>query len=376
MLSNPLKRALAEAILKFNEYQFAKYKASSKEVKLKDVVRIVHPRPNTKEQSELLKKIIEDTLATPETWEVYISTHGSSKETWEQIMPKMPIMATLRNLRNFCKVKANIDQVVQKLTNEKEIRYSKQFPYRFWSAYKSLQDAMTKGEIPAENSFDATRLMEAVNTAMDISVKNLPRVPGTTFMTADNSGSMDSPVSEKSIVCRREIADLLQAMAYRICDNAITSVFGESFAIVPVIQQSTILDNMQRFFNTDVGHSTNGFLAFKWLLDNQVKVDRILMFSDMQLYHSASWLGNEGTVAEYLRQYRFDVNPKVKFYSFDLAGYGTLTVPEPETYLIAGWSDKVLDFINLNENKGISAVKKVEDYIPRSMKKKEEDEEN
>lgn len=369
MLSNPLKRALQEAIHKFNEYQFGKYKAEDKAVKLRDVLRIIHPKPRNKEESELFKRILEGTLKTPETWEVYISTYGSSKKTWETIMPKMPIMATLRNLRNFAKFGCDIEPVIKKLNNERIILRSKQFPFRFYSAYKALSSAIREDEIKAEYLPIAQRLMEAVENAMEISVKNLPYLPGITFMTADNSGSMHSNISKKSKVMYVEIADLLQAIAYRISDQAITSVFGQDFAIVPVSHKSTIMDNMLKFMNTNVGHSTNGFLAFQWLLDNKVKVDRILLFSDMQLYQSRDWVGSS-TVAELLRKYRGIINPKVKFYSFDLTGYGTLKVPERETYLISGWSEKVLNFIELNEKKGISAIKKVENYDPFKSRKK------
>jgi len=363
MLSNPLKKGLAEAIHKFNEYHFAKYKARDKAVKMRDVLRIVHPKPRNKAESALFKRILDNTLRIPDTWEVYISTHGSSRKTWEHILPRMPVMATLRNLRNFSKVGANVDPVVRKLTDEQSILRSRQFPFRFFSAYRALGDAMTKNEIPAENHHIAQRLMDAVQEAMEISVKNLPYIKGITFMTADNSGSMHSPLSERSTVQYCEIADLLQAMAYHISDNAITSVFGQDFAIVPVSSKSTILDNMLKFMNTDVGHATNGFLAFKWLLDNKVKVDRILLFSDMQLYQTDDWTGNQ-TLAEILREYRATINKKTQFYSFDLTGYGTLKVPEPETYLISGWSTKVLSFIDMNESKGIKAIKKVEKYDP------------
>lgn len=367
MLSNPLKKALAEAIHKFNEYQFAKYKGSDKAVKMRDVLRIVHPKPLNQTESDLFKRILKNTLRTPDTWEVYISTHGSSKKTWETILPRMPIMATMRNLRNFCKYGVDIEPVIRKLTDEKTILNSKQFPFRFFSAYKALEQGIAENQIKPEHHIKAQQLMDALQVSMELSVKNLPYIKGTTFMTADNSGSMAGKLSQKSTVSYRDIADLLQAMAFHISDNAITSVFGQDFAIVPVSKKSSIIDNMQKFFHTNVGHSTNGFLAFKWLLNNNVKVDRILLFSDMQLYRTSDWAG-ESSVAELLREYRMKVNPKVKFYSFDLTGYGTLKTPEPETYLISGWSEKVLNFIELSENKGISAIKKVENYGPFNKK--------
>ncbi len=366
MLSNPLKKALQEAIHKFNEYQFAKYKGTGHIVTLKDFLRIVHPKPLNKAESELFKRILTDTLKVPKTWEVYISTHGSSKKTWEHIMPKMGIMAQLRNLRNFSKFGCDIEPVIRNLKNETVILKSRQFPFRFFSAYKALALGIQKGEIDGKYHSQAQRLMDAVQDAMEISIRNLPYIPGITFMTADNSGSMYSNLSEKSAVFYADIANLLQAMAYKISDQAITSVFGTDFAIVPVSQKSTIIDNMLKFKNTDVGWSTNAYLVFQWLINNQIKVDRILLFSDMQCYRKS--LISADSVASLLKLYRKTINPECKFYSFDLTGYGTLKTPEKDTYLIAGWTEKVLNFIELNERSKTSMLDEIEKY--KSSKKR------
>jgi len=364
MLSNPLKKGLQEAIHKFREYHFAKYKGRGKAVTMKDVLRLVHPKPRNEEESALFKKIIEGTLTPPKTWEVFISTNGASKKNWEIIMSKMGIMAQLRNLRNFAKYGCNVDSVIRNLNNETTILKSKQFPFRFFSAYKALAQGMR--EIPAKYHPLTQHLMDAVQDAMAISVKNLPVIPGITFMTADNSSSMGGLLSERGSVSYSDVANLLQAIAYRISDQAVTSVFGQEFAIVPVSQRSTIIDNMLKFKNTDVGHSTNAYLAFEWLLNNKIKVDRILLFSDMQCYRDSGY--STDTVASLLREYRASISPGCRFYSFDLTGYGTLKTPEKETYLVAGWSEKVLNFIELNETKGVSAVKKVEAYEPFKKK--------
>jgi len=367
MLSNPLKKGLEEAIHKFKEYHFAKYKAEDKAVKMRDVLRIVHPKPKDKQESDLFKRIIEGTLVPPETWEVYISTNGSSKKTWEAIMPKMPIMAKLRNLRNFVKFGCDVRSLIKDLTDEQTILKSKQFPFRFFSAYKALELAMQTETISPAFQESGMRLQEALEKALEISVKNLPHIPGTTFMTADNSGSMRSSLSPRSTVSYSDIANLLQAMAYYISDNAITSVFGDGFAVVPVNKKDGILNNMLKFKNTSVGWATNAHLAIDHLIKNRIEVDRILLFSDMQTYDSR-W-GGAG-VNPSLKKYRKLINPNVIYYSFDLSGYGTLTVPEKETYIISGWSEKVLNFIDLNEKKGISAIKEVEAYKPFNQKSK------
>jgi len=180
MLCNALKKGIADSFHRFDEYRFAKYNRKGA-VTLRDALRITHPKPISKEESSLFKRIIEDKLKIPDTWETHISGKGSTKETWEEIIPYMPIMATIRNLRNMAKVKADVSSVIKKLTNPEIIRKSKQFPFRFYSAYKMLQES---------GLTNVTKLMEALEKSIEISIDNLPEFEGVTFCTADNSGSM------------------------------------------------------------------------------------------------------------------------------------------------------------------------------------------
>lgn len=91
-LANSLKKGVALAFNKFDEYQFAKYNRKGA-ITFKDALRLVHPKAKTEEQQILFKKIKEDSLATPNTWEVVISGEGSTAENWNKIAPDMGIMA-------------------------------------------------------------------------------------------------------------------------------------------------------------------------------------------------------------------------------------------------------------------------------------------
>src|SRR2546426_1847480 len=173
MLSNPLKRGCDEAFENFDAYQLAKYDRDG-EVKLKDVLKIVHPKPKTPERSEIYRLLRERELPIPETWETYISVHGSTKENWEHILPKMGYMAKLRNLRNFLDKGVDLEPVLEHLTNRKAVRNSKQFPYRFFSAYRELEN-LPSPETPT--------VLEALETALEISVENVPEFKGTTFIS-------------------------------------------------------------------------------------------------------------------------------------------------------------------------------------------------
>ncbi len=366
-LPNSLKKGIADSFHKFDAYQFAKYDRDGT-VKLKDVLRLVHPKPRNEEESLLFKQIRDKTLPTPETWETVISVNGSTKENWESVLPKMGYMAKLRNLRNFIKVGVDIDPVIQHLTNPKAVKYSRQFPFRFLSAYKVVE------KYDGGDVYTKQKVLVGLANALNISADNLPRLPGRTFVTSDNSGSMESSLSHRSSVEYLDIANIMGAIAHKISDAAVSSVFAEGFEVVTMNPTDSILTNTDKMKQAGdrVGYSTNAFLALQYLLSNKIEVDRILLFSDMQCYstYGANSWGSFQTrgqsLVEQFELYKRQVNPNVKLYSFDLTGYGTVQFPQsdPNVVLLSGWSHRVLEFISRYEEFGTSLVQTIEAYTP------------
>ena len=101
-LSAQLKKGLARAFTKFDEYQLAKWN-KDKEITLRDVMFLCHPRPRNKEQEAIFYRLANDELQTPDTWETALSSGKDKKEQWERLLRenKLGAMALLRNLRNF-----------------------------------------------------------------------------------------------------------------------------------------------------------------------------------------------------------------------------------------------------------------------------------
>jgi 60 kDa SS-A/Ro ribonucleoprotein len=367
-IPNSLKRGIASAFHNFTEYQFGKYNKDGK-VKLRDSLRLTHPKPRNTEESELFKRIRDNTLATPDTWEVYISVNGSNKESWEYIEPSMPYMAKLRNLNNFLRKEVSLEtvkRVSEFLTVPKNVQYSKQFPYRFLSASKALEEEAS-GNTIAKQYF-----LNAVSQALELSVQNIPHFKGTTFVATDNSGSMTSAgPSAKSKIMNIEIGNVMGALAHKISDLGIASCFGSYFKVVSLNPRDTVMTNAQKLINTDVDHSTNAWLAIDYLIEKKIPVDRIMIFSDMQCYDSQTRYGygrygNSESLASSLKQYKRTVNPNVYLYSFDLANYGTSQFPEDETNvcMLGGFSDRVFEFIKLFEETGTGLVQKISQYQP------------
>jgi hypothetical protein len=108
-----------------------------------------------------------------------------------------------------------------------------------------------------------------------------------------------------------------------------------------------------------VGYSTNGYLVIEDLLNRREKVDKVMIFTDTQLWNSK---GTRNSFEDSWNQYK-SFHPSAKLYIFDLAGYGRqpLDIRQNDVYLIAGWSDKIFDVLNALEDKksAVEMIKKV-----------------
>lgn len=331
-MPNALRRGIADAFLNFKEYDFSKYKSSRNSVKLSDVVKIVHPKPKDDEQSDLYKRIIENKLTPPRTWEVVVSAKGSNKETWNAISEDMGFMALLRNLRNFeiHSAEKAISISVDKLTNASAVANSKQFPFRFLSAFKNVT---------------TTKVKDALRTSLELSVSNIPKIEGKSALLLDVSGSMHFNTSRNTNMKYYEIALLMGAMANKICSESIILPFATTSKFVELSNMDTVLTNQEKLqsLSAGLGGGTNGWHPINNLIENNIFVDRIMVFSDCQM-----------TGEQFLKsfdRYKSKVNNNAKLFIFDLAGYRTSLSPDyrKDIYTFSGWSDKMLQLMIITE---------------------------
>lgn len=344
-LPNALKKGLSDALRQFDAYQLAKYNRAG-EVKLRDVLRLVHARPETPERAALYQRVLTDQLAPPETWEVKISSQGSRAETWNAIAPKMGIMALLRNLRNFEKHDAQeaLLHAMAVFRDPHKVRASKLLPFRWLAAEREVSNSLLK---------------DALHEAMNLSLANVPVWQGRTAIFVDLSGSMNSHLSRQSKLMYVDVASLMGAMSTRLAQgDYVVGGFGETYRDIAISRHDSVLTNADKIRQTQVGHSTNAWLSLQALRKRKQVFERVLVFSDMQCYDS-HWGGH--SLAEEWQRYRREINPKAVLYSVDLAGYGRLQFPENESGVVqlAGWSDRLLDLISAFEN-GQNAVNLIE----------------
>lgn len=366
-LSKQLQKGLADAFNKFDEYQFAKYNRDA-EVKLKDALFLVHPKAKDEAQQVLFDKIVKDELKAPYTWEVELSVLGQQKfdstelkqaafrAKWEELIfsGKMGYMATLRNLRNILEADVSngaLNKVCEYLSDAKAVANSRQLPFRFLSAYRELKQ-LSNGR--------TGKVLEALEEAVLQSAANISGYDENTkvVIAADVSGSMQKAISAKSKVQNYDIGLMLAMLLQSRCENVITGMFGDKWKVISVAKKN-ILSNVDEFHRREgeVGYATNGYLVVKDLLKRNKVVDKVMLFTDCQLWN------NQGSehIADLWKQYK-KMAPGAKLYLFDLAGYGQapLNVQRDDVYLVAGWSDKIFDVLRAVEE-GSDAVKMIDE---------------
>jgi len=331
---NSLKKGFAKAFDKFDGYQLSKYRGENKEIKLVDIVNIVHPVPTVRNK-EALELLVKGELKSSDTWESKLSKAGQEAESEEDLAQlksdawgdlisskKIGYFALLRNLRNIIsQAPSVISDACELLTDENLIRKSRVLPFRFSTAYDEISKLGSSKEV--------RDVLVAINKALDISVCNVPKFDGETLVVMDVSGSMGGRPSE--------IASLFGAILAKTnsCDVMTFSTSAQYKQYNPMDSVLTIRNSF-RF----AGGGTN----FKSIFTTaNKKYDRVIILSDMQ-----GWMGYTTPSAEF-NQYKKRTNSSPFVYSWDLAGLGTLQFPENNVFALAGFSDKVFDVMKLME---------------------------
>jgi 60 kDa SS-A/Ro ribonucleoprotein len=189
------------------------------------------------------------------------------------------------------------------------------------------------------------------------------------LIAIDVSNSMKLPVSGYENVQRFDIAPLLAYSWKNRGDQVITGVMGNTWRPIdgpathfdgPVPPTLSAVDRFGRR-EGEAGYGINAWLVLQDLLRKRQVVDRVLIFTDCQLWGNRSFNQPAGTdLANWWRQYRRQIAPQARLYLFDLAGYGVtpLQFPEDGVCLLAGWQERMPDVLAALEK-----TKEVADFI-------------
>lgn len=356
-----VKRGIADAATRlYNEYTALKYDGQSRTIRMGDVIELTHPKPQAPWQSALFKFLVDNRhnrdeldlsmlpkialdkqlLALPETarqsafeqklpqdagwaWERVAGwlPGGLTAKVWEGVIPTMGYMATLRNLRNFDQ--AGISAAARKAVNAKlsdpeQVAKSLQFPYRFLSAWVNT---------------DSLNYATALETAADLSVKNIPAFEGRTLILIDTSGSMSwsSVGGERSKMLCSDVAALFgHALALRHAGQVDVVQFASTSAPVTVTKGGSLLRSVEKF-KTETGRCGGGTNTWQAIKKHFNGHDRIIVLTDEQSHDQGK-------------------NPGCFMHFVNLAGYRVSTAPkDSRTFAYGGFTDAMFSTMPLLE---------------------------
>jgi len=305
-IAGQVKKGLALAFGKFDAYALAKYNRPNA-IKLRDVLFLCHAKPKDAEQAAAWKQLIDGTLSSPDTWEVGLSGGGDKKETFTRLLKEKKLggMALLRNLRNMAEAKVDSGLVCESLA---EMNTSRILPFRFIAAARHAPQWET-----------------AIENALFRSLAEAPRLSGTTVLLVDVSGSMTSPLSDKSDMTRMDAACGVAICAREMCEDVRIYGFSTDCKRVPSRRGFALRDAISK--SCEWASTYLGGAVKKVNVDGSY--DRIIVITDEQSHDDVS-------------------NPTDKGYVINIAsyqngiGYGAWTH-------IDGFSEAVLKYIVASE---------------------------
>jgi hypothetical protein len=254
-LPKPVKRGIADAVQRlYSGKSLLKYDTASKGYRFGDVLNLVHAAPDPQKpwQGDLFQYALDrrhhaDTAVPPEsnrtltahrwlmqvpvderrdlitgpggaqhltdagmTWEALAGwlQGPMDKGAWEAVIPSMPFMARLRNLRNFDEAGVSdevAEQVAKQLADPEQVAKSRQLPMRFYSAF---------------NAAPSLRWGHALEKALTASLSNIPQLGGRTLILVDTSSSMHEAFSKDGSLMRWDAAALFGIALGRRCASA------------------------------------------------------------------------------------------------------------------------------------------------------------
>lgn len=315
-LSGQVKKGLASAFCKFDEYALGKYDRAGA-VRLRDVLFLSHARPVDAAQAELWKRLAQNELATPDTWEVSLSAVGSGKRTdeektadkckaWERLLVerKLGALALLRNLRNMHAAGVCEELVLEALANLKTDRV---LPFRFLAAARVTPQW--------EQTLEAAMFRAIEDRASTLR--------GHTVLLVDVSGSMNWALSHRSQMRRTDAAYGLAILLREIAEMVSIFTFSDKTVRVPDRRGMALRDALE----ASQPHSGTYLGAAVELVEKECRggYDRMIVITDEQSHDRVPAPNGKGYVVNIASNQNG-------------VGYGSWTH-------VDGWSEAIVDYI-------------------------------
>lgn len=302
-IANQLKKGLAKAFQKWDEYQLSKYNRDNP-IKLRDVLFLCHAKPKDEAQDALWKRLINNELKTADTWEVRLSSGEDKNESFKELLEshKMGKLAILRNLRNMsdCGIKKNL-VASELIRNTKEM-----LPFQYIAAAK-----------------ECPKWEDIVDPAMIAACSLKPKLKGHTIIFVDVSGSMDNNLSLKSRMTRMDAACAM-CILLRECTECEIFSFSEKLLPIPARRGIALRDAI---VSSQVHSGTYLGRCLEHVLKLDPMFDRFIVITDEQ-------------TADNIPQMR-----RGKNYILNIGNYPNGIGSKNQWTTITGFSEASIDFI-------------------------------
>lgn len=384
-IKNCLNMGLGDAISKFSEKALIKYDDSNFP-KWKDVLRWVKRKQGWPLSKELARYFTHGEVSPEGTpiaykrkllaskstfdeeaqrlakesfanWEVLSSQFATTPEgknaVWSFGVDNGLIgyMAMLRNVRNMLEAGVSgevIDKVCAKLSDRKQVMRSRQLPFRYIAAHNIVEN------LYGVDSMHAGRVLEAIETACDISAENVEALPGVTAIFADNSGSMRQPVSGRSNIDCATAANVLCGIIAKRAEKPYVAAFGTDVGPVTFSKRTPVLSIAKKVQKANTkGMSTNAHRCVEWMMSKGITPDRVIILSDMQCWNDTGYVWGYGSKSSYSnlpdawQAFRKGGGKDAWLHSVHLNGYGDNAIDpsDGKVSLISGFSEKIVNMM-------------------------------
>ncbi len=327
-----------------------------------DIVKMVHPKPATKEREALygyligrpydvekLPRLVREyeafksgsSASVPDVPFQMLTSLELSDDAWLGIARHAPWQMTRMNLNTFARhgVFANEEVtklIATRLTDATAIRKARVFPYQLMTAYLAAGEA-----VPAI-------VREALQDAMEIATANVPAIEGTVYVCTDVSGSMSSPITGErrgatSVVRCIDVAALITASIMRKNPSASVLPFSTEVLRPDLNPRDSVMTNAQKLAALG-GGGTNCSAPLAKLNSRKALGDLVIVVSDNE-----SWADRQsGRGTALMREWSAfkGRNPNARLICLDLQPYATTQAAEAEDVLnIGGFSDAVFGLV-------------------------------
>lgn len=330
---------------------------------LADVIRMVHPRPESPEREALFAWILGkpcDVALLPQAVRDWLGFEAGrdgplpdvpfqmltqldlSADQWGQIARSGSWQMVRQSLNTFLRhgvfdAPGNVAHIAALLRDPDRIGRARAFPYQLMAAARNLGEDMPR------------EILDALHDAMEIAVANVPRIAGRVVVCPDVSGSMMGSVTghrrgASSVMRHVDVAALVASAFLRVNRDCRVLPFDDDVRRLRLDPRDTILTNAERLAAL-AGGGTNCSAPLAWLNARRKVPDLVVFVSDNQ-----SWVdardGRQGTAMMQQWQAIRRRNPKARLVCIDIAPYGTTQAQNGEDVLnIGGFSDAVFERI-------------------------------